>query len=294
MNNRSLVSIGLPVFNEERFLSQTLDSLLAQDYSNLEIIICDNASTDKTGEIAQEYARKDSRIKYHLNESNIGGTRNFNKVFLLSSGEYFMWAGGHDLYDKSFVCKCLNMFKVENKVVLVYPITSSIDCENNNLGTMPGRLDTRDLGISRKLHCILWGIPNGNPVYGLIKRSAMEKTLLFQNILGMDLVFLFELSLVGDFAHISEKLFYRREVHPEEKNGGAKQRRLNDTYLKKINGASLLPYWYLVYKKLIVIKKVNLNKLKKIGLFVSILFNLIIIYGLAMLRDLKRIWKKII
>ncbi len=284
----------MPVFNEERFLSQTLDSLLAQDYSNFEIIICDNASTDKTGEIAQKYAEKDSRIKYHLNESNIGGTRNFNKTFLLSSGKYFMWASGHDLYDKSFISKCLNIFKAENKVVLVYPITSSIDCENNNLGKMPGRLDTRALNISRKLHCILWGIPNGNPVYGLIQRNAMEKTLIFQNVLGMDLVFLLELSLVGDFAHISEELFYRRETHLEEKNESANQRRLNHTHLKKISGASLLPYWYLVYKNLMVIKKINLNKFKKTGLFVSIFFNLIIIYGLAMLRDLKKIWGKII
>ena len=65
------VSIGLPVFNGEKFLPDTLDSILTQTYSDFELIISDNASTDKTGQICRDYAAKDQRICYYRNEENI-------------------------------------------------------------------------------------------------------------------------------------------------------------------------------------------------------------------------------
>ena len=76
--NRPLVSIGLPVYNEAEHLAQALDSLLGQDYENIEVIISDNASTDGTPQICADYAGKDGRVRYHRNETNIGGINNFN------------------------------------------------------------------------------------------------------------------------------------------------------------------------------------------------------------------------
>ena len=87
-----LVSIGLPVFNGEKSLAQALDALLDQDYSNLEIIISDNGSTDRTSEICEEFLKKDTRIKYYRSSENLGSNWNFNRVFELSSGKYFMRA----------------------------------------------------------------------------------------------------------------------------------------------------------------------------------------------------------
>ena len=102
-----LVSIGLPVFNGEKSLAQALDALLKQDYTNLEIIISDNGSTDRTSEICGEYLKKDSRLKYHRSEENLGAIWNFNRVFELSSGKYFMWAAHDDLRKPSFVRACV-------------------------------------------------------------------------------------------------------------------------------------------------------------------------------------------
>ncbi|MEM4134638.1 MAG: glycosyltransferase, partial [Candidatus Micrarchaeia archaeon] len=82
MNLRNpLVSIGMPVYNGERFIRQALDSLLAQDYENFELIISDNASEDKTPEICLEYAARDKRIRYYRNEKNMGAAWNFKRVF---------------------------------------------------------------------------------------------------------------------------------------------------------------------------------------------------------------------
>ena len=98
-----LVSIGLPVFNGEKSLAQALDALLDQDYSNLEIIISDNGSTDRTSEICEEFLKKDTRIKYYRSSENLGSNWNFNRVFDLSSGKYFMWAAHDDMRELSFV-----------------------------------------------------------------------------------------------------------------------------------------------------------------------------------------------
>jgi glycosyltransferase involved in cell wall biosynthesis len=85
------VSIGLPVFNGEKYLAEALDSILSQTYRDFKLIISDNASTDRTEQICREYAAKDRRIRYYRNEKNIGAPKNFNRVFELSSGKYFRW-----------------------------------------------------------------------------------------------------------------------------------------------------------------------------------------------------------
>ncbi|HSI62399.1 MAG TPA: glycosyltransferase family 2 protein [Candidatus Saccharimonadia bacterium] len=93
----SVVSIGIPVFNGEKHIAQALDSALAQDYPNLEIIVSDNASTDGTRRICKDYARRDSRIRYHRNSENLGVGRNFEKVLQRATGEYFTWLASDDV-----------------------------------------------------------------------------------------------------------------------------------------------------------------------------------------------------
>ena len=81
--NKPRVSIGLPVCNGENYLKQALDSIMAQTYTDFELIISDNASTDRTAQICKEYANRDPRIRYYRNEKNLGAARNFNYVFEL-------------------------------------------------------------------------------------------------------------------------------------------------------------------------------------------------------------------
>src|SRR5215510_9331072 len=104
-----LVSVGIPVYNGEPFIREALSSILAQTYSNLEIIISDNASTDGTAAICQEYAARDQRIRYYRNALNTNVNENYRRVLKLSSGDYFIWAAADDVRPKNAVQDCLKV-----------------------------------------------------------------------------------------------------------------------------------------------------------------------------------------
>ncbi len=97
------VSIGMPVYNGEPFIREALDSLLAQTFTDFDLIISDNASTDGTEAICQEYAAKDKRIRYIRQTENRGATANFQFVLDEAVGEYFMWAAADDRWGELFV-----------------------------------------------------------------------------------------------------------------------------------------------------------------------------------------------
>src|SRR5437660_4871394 len=113
-----LVSVGLPVYNAERHLTKALDSLLRQDYPNLELIVSDNASEDGTEAICRSYAERDARVHYHRADHNMGAIWNFNRVFELATGEYFMWAAHDDLRDPSYLTACVAAMQAHPDAVL--------------------------------------------------------------------------------------------------------------------------------------------------------------------------------
>src|SRR5262245_165844 len=91
------LSVGVPVYNGEAFLRQTLESILSQSFGDFEMIVSDNASTDDTEAIAREFAARDARVRYHRNRTNLGLAKNYNLLFSLASGEYFKWASADDV-----------------------------------------------------------------------------------------------------------------------------------------------------------------------------------------------------
>ena len=132
------VSIGLPVYNAERFLEQALDGILAQTYTNFELVICDNASTDGTQAICQRYAALDPRIKYHRNPQNIGVSRNFNRAFELSCGEYFRkWCCHDDIPAPTFLEKCVAVSDLTLRWCCVIPKVSLLMRKASNCATSP-------------------------------------------------------------------------------------------------------------------------------------------------------------
>jgi len=211
------VSIGLPVFNGERYLRQALDSILAQTYGDFELIISDNASIDKTQNICLEYAAKDRRLRYYRNRRNIGAAANYNRVFLLSSGEYFKWAAHDDVLAPEFLEKCVHVLDSDSSIVLCHSKVARIDengvlVENyddetlSNLCSWKPHERFRDyLFISRAPP---WAI------MGVVRAGALAKTPLHGCHIGSDSNLLAELSLMGRIYEIQEHLFFRRE-HPQ-------------------------------------------------------------------------------
>lgn len=212
------VAIGVPVYNGALYLRQTLDSLLSQDYQTLRLTISDNASTDETGSICEEYARRDPRIHYHRHPKNIGAWRNFNFVAEQATDPYFMWAGAHDLWSPSYVSRCVALLDADPQVVAAYSLTGLKDCGGADLpADHLDRVDTRGLGTLERYRRVIWGLTSCSPIHGVIRREVLARTNFFRlDVWGADHLLLAELAMLGDFALVDQVLFWRREPRGPE------------------------------------------------------------------------------
>jgi glycosyltransferase involved in cell wall biosynthesis len=232
-----LVSIGMPIYNAEKYLTKSLDSLLAQDFQDFELIISDNASTDSTEQICRTYASRDSRIRYSRNPVNEGAVKNFNRVFTLSSGRFFMWASDHDLWEPSFISECLKKLEEESSAVLCFSPITLIDVEGQVIGTYDENLDTTNLDMIGRFHTVLWRLRwklgAGASVYGLIRSDALRSVRPCQNVYGPDWILLTELSLCGTFVKVPQPLFSLRDVHPKSRTTKNQWESLDPQNVKK-------------------------------------------------------------
>src|SRR2546430_8992564 len=122
------VSIGMPVYNGADYIRRAVQSILAQDYEDFELIISDNASTDETESICREFAERDGRIRYFRNETNVGASQNYNNVFRLAKGQYFKWAAHDDECYPTMLRRCLELLeRAPARVAMVYPLAELID-----------------------------------------------------------------------------------------------------------------------------------------------------------------------
>ncbi len=209
------VSIGLPVFNGEKYLAKALDSLLAQEYEDFELVISDNASTDKTGQICEKYARSDRRVRYYRNKHNIGLAPNHNLVFSLSRGEFFKWAAHDDECRPQMLKRYVEAFDAAPKSVsVVYSACECIDAQGNPLGIYSDHVDKKNAGPARRLAYLLRRISIYNCSLGLIRSSVLWETRGHGSFPAADRVLLSELAMLGEFIEIPEPLL-RLRIHEE-------------------------------------------------------------------------------
>jgi|CXWL01.1.fsa_nt_gi glycosyltransferase involved in cell wall biosynthesis len=227
------VSIGLPVFNGERYLKEALTSLLSQTFTNFELIISDNASTDGTGKICAEYARQDQRIRYYRAASNMGVNRNSNKVFELSKGEYFRWASHDDVSSIHLLERCVAVLDSKPDVVLCYGKTVLIDPDGGKISAYE---DGHDLPMQSPAERYVTYFERAglcNLPYGLIRSAELKRTRLFCDLAVSDLLLMGELALYGKFIEIPEELFFRR-MHPTAGSLARSEKALEEVYGKEL------------------------------------------------------------
>jgi glycosyltransferase involved in cell wall biosynthesis len=207
------VSIGLPVYNGENYLASALKSILAQTYSDFEVIISDNASQDRTQEICEAFVEKDQRVRYYRNSTNLGLFKNFNQVFELSKGKYFQWMAHDDLLAPEFLSKTVPVLDNDDSIVICYTQELQVDVHGEPLGIYdyPSRGNSE---IPReRFHDVLFVPPVS--VSGLIRSAALRKTRLHLEFIGSDWNLAFELAMLGRFYEFPERLYLRRS-HPQE------------------------------------------------------------------------------
>ena len=234
------VTIGMPVYNGEPYIHEALDSLLAQTYSDFQLIISDNASTDNTQTICEQYAKKDQRIKYIRQKSNIGMNMNFQFVLEQAKSSLFMWCAADDYPEKDWLESLVKSitpddFSVMGEVVF-------IDKYGNIVGKVMPKSKKKNalarLFFSRDSDC------TGSYIYGLIRRElALDlfpilKTSAMENY-GQDILFAYLALQRGNLRKVSpSKIYYRihdtnTSLELYEKVHGSKSK-INTQLIKRI------------------------------------------------------------
>jgi glycosyltransferase involved in cell wall biosynthesis len=209
-----LVSVGLPVFNGEAFLEDAIRSALAQTLSDLELILCDNASTDRTAEICSDYAARDPRVRYFRNPRNLGAAANYNLAFSHARGRYFKWLAHDDRMAPSFLAKTYRVLEDRPDAVLCNTVISYIDSGGAQLGLYDTRLSGADsYSPSTRFAWMVLRSHTCADFFGLIRRQAMRGSLLHGSFHGADRAFLAQLALRGRMVQLPAPLLAVRE-HP--------------------------------------------------------------------------------
>lgn len=214
-----LVSIGVPVFNGEQFLAESLDSLLAQDFPWFELLISDNASTDSTEEICRAYAAQDPRVRYERLAENQGAAANYNRLVHQARGKYFKWAAYDDICAPTFLSRCFRQLESKPDAVLVYPRTFIIDERSEITRTYEDRLQLDHDRPRDRLARLARNVSLCNPCFGLIRHGALLQTGLIGSYPSSDVTLLGQLALLGKFDEVPDRLFYRR-IHADSSRQG--------------------------------------------------------------------------
>jgi glycosyltransferase involved in cell wall biosynthesis len=204
------VSIGVPVYNGERFLQAALDTLLCQTFQDFELIISDNGSTDRTEEICRRVAAADPRVRYFRSDQNRGAAWNHNRVVELARGEYFTWASHDDLLAPTFVERCVAVLDADPGVVFCRPNVIYVDEEGNVLGRQAHRCNCSSASPSVRFWELLV-VQGGQTTYGLMRTSALRRVAPHQTFPRAERALFAELSLYGRFHVLTEELYFKRE-----------------------------------------------------------------------------------
>lgn len=227
-DNLANITIGLPVYNGERFLRTKLDSILSQTYENFELIISNNGSTDKTHEICNEYELKDNRIKYFSHKKNNDAFWNYNFILNKASCDYFMWTSVDDVLLPTFIEKNLNILEKNKTCVASISKIETYESENDNklfnptdlkhyesvkkirnkirprsVFSITGDFDKKSRLYLKKSSCYVF--------YSIFKTNIIKKSFFYDPFLGDDWAIFLNVLKYGDLLVTDEILMYQYE-----------------------------------------------------------------------------------
>jgi glycosyltransferase involved in cell wall biosynthesis len=212
VNTVPRLTVGLPVYNGERYVAESIEALLGQSYQDFELIISDNASTDGTPAICERYARQDSRIRYYRQPRNIGLAPNHNFCVQQARGELFKWAAGDDLYHRDLLLRCVEALDERPEVVLVHAYTAMIDGDGKMFQANDYALGTSAPHAPERFRSLL-NDSGGDDDGGVIRRAVLLRTAMKDSYHHADRTIIAELALHGPFYHVPEWMYFRRD-HP--------------------------------------------------------------------------------
>jgi glycosyltransferase involved in cell wall biosynthesis len=238
------VSIGVPVFNGEAYLASALDSILAQTFDDFEIIISDNASTDGTRAICEEYAARDQRIRYFRSARNEGASANFNLTFKHSRGRYFRWHAADDVLAPDYLLETVAVLEHNPDTVLCHSDVEIIDREGTSLlqSRYPEGYAQGDAATDR-LRDVLALDRWCYDIFGLVRREIMAQTGLLPNYIASDRVTRAELALRGKYYIIPRALFLNRDHENRSVRAMPSHHQRGAWFDPALEGKQVFPRW---------------------------------------------------
>lgn len=204
------VSIGMPVYNGEKYVREALDSLLAQTFTDFELIISDNGSTDGSSEVLRAVAARDGRISYFRQDHPIRAYDNFRFVLEQARGEYFMWAAHDDQWDSDFVAKLVEALEQHRDAVLAFGDLNIVTPEDEKGRVVPFHFETLAMGwparllkLSR-LQCYY--------IYGVWRAKVIRRVPYAYCAWWPDLPMMLAAAVLGTFVHVRGTRFHYFEV----------------------------------------------------------------------------------
>lgn len=242
-----LVSVGLPVYNGDRYLERAIQTILDQDLADLELVISDNGSTDATAEICRSFAQRDPRVTYVRSEVNRGAAWNFNRVFELATGTYFKWIAHDDEHAPTYLSRCVEALENDPSTVLVHSRTRTIDADGQAVGVIEENFEVPDNNPVARWRRQLRYEGGCYHVFGLIRADALRQTGLIGRFSDSDLVLLAELALHGKFREVPDTLFLHRD-HPDRSIYRHPDQRSRENWFDPSRPDISLPMWRFGYE----------------------------------------------
>lgn len=208
------LGIGLPVYNGERYLPRTLESLQAQTYPDFEVLLLDNASTDGTPDLARELTRQDSRFRYQRKAVNNGGPSNFNDVLARMNNELFAWVAADDLYDPKFFTTCVELLDANPEAIGAFTGVSMIDSDDQWVRDIDDPLEQaswNDPDPAVRFSEIVRYTYGCRDIFSVYRRPVIAAVEPMCVCWGSDRMMLAEVSLYGRIVHAPDRLFLNRE-----------------------------------------------------------------------------------
>lgn len=258
------VTVGMPVYNGERYLAEAIESVLAQRFDRLEVIISDNASTDGTPDMCRRYEQQDRRIRYVRNERNMGAAFNYNRLVDLARGRYFKWMAHDDRCHPDLIGACVDVLDCEPGVALCYAPTTFIDEQGRRLRTIRDGFHFRERRPSDRFRRFL-PLARGwmNPVFGLYRIDVLRQTQRIGSYPSSDMILIAEIALRGEIHELPESLFFRREHREMSVRANPSARERQRWFDPSYRGRAPMVHWRWVMEYLRIIRRAPINPAEK-------------------------------
>lgn len=210
------VTIGLPVYNGAAYLDKALASLCTQTFTDLKILVSDNASTDETGEITKKWAAYDKRIEYHRQPQNIGASENFQWVLNNTDSRWFCFAAHDDLWSPGFIEELFNAITEKSNIVLSAPRMETLfeDGRPDKIFPFVGKVKSGNTRLSYIVTALKYA--RSGWIYGLFDRVALvsffKQTQTFRHVWGSDYIVILAAILAGTVTGSDKAIYYKRQT----------------------------------------------------------------------------------